>query len=186
MSFEEYVCRQRALKKGEDSCLEEQLQKLKKKKKSKKVKGETGSKTELWWFCLRPVLYSLFHVTLGTTCIKLPSQALWISDSRRMAMGRGVRVFHAPGQSPYSVLVEQRGVDQLLLLESQVKLNILTKQGCLFQETRNEKSFFSGHPHSVTCWGWTFEENLCKAVWCVWDPWQPTLECRRGEILLNI
>ena len=36
-------------------------------------------------------------------------------------MGRGVRVFHAPGQSPYSVLVEQRGVDQLLLLESQVK-----------------------------------------------------------------
>ena len=25
-------------------------------------------------------------------------------------MGRGVRVFHAPGQSPYSVLVEQRGV----------------------------------------------------------------------------
>lgn len=35
-------------------------------------------------------------------------------------MGRGVRVFHAPGQSPYSVLVEQRGVDQLILLESQV------------------------------------------------------------------
>ena len=32
-----------------------------------------------------------------------------------------VRVFHAPGQSPYSVLVEQRGVDQLLLLESQVQ-----------------------------------------------------------------
>merc|ERR1712029_1192031 len=47
VSFEEYVCRQRALKKGEDSCLEEQLQKLKKKKKSKKAKGETGSKTEL-------------------------------------------------------------------------------------------------------------------------------------------
>merc|ERR1712212_670063 len=47
ISFEDYVCRQRALKKGEDSCLEEQLQKLKKKKKSKKVKGETGSKTEL-------------------------------------------------------------------------------------------------------------------------------------------
>merc|ERR1712126_46831 len=45
-SFEEYVCRQKALKKGEDSCLEEQLQKLKKKKKSKKEKGETGSKTE--------------------------------------------------------------------------------------------------------------------------------------------
>jgi len=47
VSFEEYVCRQRALKKGEDSCLVEQLQKLKKKKKSKKVKGETGTKTEL-------------------------------------------------------------------------------------------------------------------------------------------
>ena len=38
----------------------------------------------------------------------------------RMAMGRGVRVFHAPGQSPYSVLVEQRGVEELILLESQV------------------------------------------------------------------
>ena len=48
VSFEEYVCRQKALKKGEDSCLAEQLQKLKKKKKSKKEKGETGSKTELW------------------------------------------------------------------------------------------------------------------------------------------
>ena len=35
-------------------------------------------------------------------------------------MGRGVRVFHAPGQSPYSVLVEQRGVEELILLESQV------------------------------------------------------------------
>ena len=31
-----------------------------------------------------------------------------------------VQVFHAPGQSPYSVLVEQRGVEELLLLESQV------------------------------------------------------------------
>ena len=30
------------------------------------------------------------------------------------------QVFHAPGQSPYSVLVEQRGVEELLLLESQV------------------------------------------------------------------
>merc|ERR1711936_1414089 len=40
VSFEEYVCRQKALKKGEDSCLAEQLQKLKKKKKSKKEKGE--------------------------------------------------------------------------------------------------------------------------------------------------
>jgi len=39
-------------------------------------------------------------------------------------MGRGVRVFHAPGQSPYSVLVEQRGVDQLLLLESQAILTL--------------------------------------------------------------
>ena len=47
VSFEEYVCRERALKKGEDSCLGEKLQKLKKKNKSKKEKGETGSKTEL-------------------------------------------------------------------------------------------------------------------------------------------
>ena len=60
VSFEEYVCRERALKKGEDSCLGEKLQKLKKKKKSKKEKGETGSKTELWWFCLKAVLYSPF------------------------------------------------------------------------------------------------------------------------------
>ena len=61
-------------------------------------------------------------------------------------MGRGVRVFHAPGQSPYSVLVEQRGVDQLLLLESQVKLTNLAKQGCLFppnlQEQANEQLLF--------------------------------------------
>jgi len=39
-------------------------------------------------------------------------------------MGRGVRVFHAPGQSPYSVLVEQRGVDQLILLESQAIITL--------------------------------------------------------------
>ena len=64
VSFEEYVCRQKALKKGEDSCLAEQLQKLKKKKKSKKEKGETGSKTELWltWSFV-PVLYSYFLLT---------------------------------------------------------------------------------------------------------------------------
>jgi hypothetical protein len=27
-----------------------------------------------------------------------------------MAMGRGVRVFHSPGSTPYTVLIEQRGV----------------------------------------------------------------------------
>ena len=65
VSFEEYVCRERALKKGEDSCLGEKLQKLKKKKKSKKEKGETGSKTELWWLCLKDLFCTLhFHVTL--------------------------------------------------------------------------------------------------------------------------
>ena len=53
-------------------------------------------------------------------------------------MGRGVRVFHAPGQSPYSVLVEQRGVDQLLLLESQVKLINLAKMGCLVLQLRTK------------------------------------------------
>merc|ERR1719225_1650368 len=46
-TFREYVCRKKALGKGEDSCLADKLQKLKKKKKSKKEKGETGSKTEL-------------------------------------------------------------------------------------------------------------------------------------------
>ena len=141
-------------------------------------------------------LLALFHITLKTACIKLPSQALWISDSLRMAMGRGVRVFHAPGQSPYSVLVEQRGVDQLLLLESQVKyvcLNrILKKQGCLFfsllqfTRTRIWDCFISGHSHPFSCWGWAFEEDLCKAVWCLWDPWQPALECRRGEIVVFV
>ena len=35
------------------------------------------------------------------------------------------QVFHAPGQSPYSVLVEQRGVEELLLLESQVYWTLL-------------------------------------------------------------
>ena len=44
-TFQEYVCRKKALKKGEDSCLAE---KVKKKKKSKeKTKGETGNKQEL-------------------------------------------------------------------------------------------------------------------------------------------
>ena len=43
-SFEEYVCRKKALRKGDDTCLTE---KVKKKKKSKKVKGETGNKDEL-------------------------------------------------------------------------------------------------------------------------------------------
>ena len=90
----------------------------KRRKSPKKQKGRLEAKQNCDDFDYWPVLYSLFS---PNTCIKLPSQALWISDSRRMAMGRGVRVFHAPGQSPYSVLVEQRGVDQLLLLESQVK-----------------------------------------------------------------
>lgn len=43
MSFEDYVCRKKALRKGEDSCLGEKL----KKKAKKKLKGETGPKTEL-------------------------------------------------------------------------------------------------------------------------------------------
>ena len=64
VSFEEYVCRERALKKGEDSCLGEKLQKLKKKKKSKKEKGETGSKTELWLIVQDPFCTLLFHITL--------------------------------------------------------------------------------------------------------------------------
>jgi len=45
VSFEDYVCRGKALKKGEDSCLGETLQKLKKKKtkkKDNKLKGDTG------------------------------------------------------------------------------------------------------------------------------------------------
>ena len=36
-----------------------------------------------------------------------------------MAMGRGIRVYHTPGQNPYSILLEQRGQEQSLLLESQ-------------------------------------------------------------------
>ena len=91
VSFEEYVCRQKALKKGEDSCLAEQLQKLKKKKKSKKEKGETGSKTELWlaWYFV-PVLYSYFlHPnTTGPTWFNKCCEFQRV----RMAMGRGVRM----------------------------------------------------------------------------------------------
>ena len=41
-----------------------------------------------------------------------------------MALGRGIRVFHSPGQTPYSVLVEQRGEEQYLLLQSQAILAI--------------------------------------------------------------
>merc|ERR1711915_672380 len=41
-SFEEYICRKKALKKGDTKCLTEKV-----KKKSKKTKGETGSKDEL-------------------------------------------------------------------------------------------------------------------------------------------
>jgi len=42
--FEDYVCRERALKKGDSKCLGEKLS-MKKKKKNRK--GETGDKTEL-------------------------------------------------------------------------------------------------------------------------------------------
>ena len=39
-------------------------------------------------------------------------------------MGRGIRVFHNPNQTPYSVLIEQRGVDHYILLESQAILTL--------------------------------------------------------------
>jgi len=41
-----------------------------------------------------------------------------------MAMGRGVRVFHTPGVSPYSVLIDYRGINQSLLLESQAIMSL--------------------------------------------------------------
>merc|ERR1719330_2234493 len=41
-SFEDYVCRKKALKKGDTKCLTEKV-----KKKNKKLKGETGDKDEL-------------------------------------------------------------------------------------------------------------------------------------------
>lgn len=41
-----------------------------------------------------------------------------------MAMGRCVRVFHSPGSTPYTVLIEQRGFQESLLLESQAILSI--------------------------------------------------------------
>ena len=47
VSFEDYVCRKKALKKGEDKCLGDSLQKLKKKTKKSKQKGETGTNEEL-------------------------------------------------------------------------------------------------------------------------------------------
>ena len=46
-TFQEYVCRKKALKKGEDSCLTETVTKKKKKKSKEKSKGETGTKDEL-------------------------------------------------------------------------------------------------------------------------------------------
>lgn len=46
-TFENYVCRQRALKRGDTSCLGEKVKKKKKKKKQAKAKGETGDKDEL-------------------------------------------------------------------------------------------------------------------------------------------
>ena len=45
-TFQEYVCRKKALKKGEDDCLAEKVSK-KKKKSKEKTKGETGRKDEL-------------------------------------------------------------------------------------------------------------------------------------------
>ena len=109
----------------------------------------------------------------------------------RMAMGRGVRmdistfccwwesnhvdsqvrVFHAPGQSPYSVLVEQRGVDQLLLLESQVP------SPC---DKCSPSNWISGHSHPLSCRSWATEENVCQAMWRLWHPGKLALECRRG------
>ena len=41
-----------------------------------------------------------------------------------MALGRGIRVYHSPGQQPYTVLLEQRGQESALLLESQAILSI--------------------------------------------------------------
>ena len=46
-----------------------------------------------------------------------------------MAMGRNIRVFHNPNVQPYSVLIEQRGMDSFLLLESQAILNIGLEEG---------------------------------------------------------
>ena len=46
-----------------------------------------------------------------------------------MAMGRNIRVFHNPNVQPYSVLIEQRGMDTFLLLESQAILNIGLEEG---------------------------------------------------------
>ena len=45
-TFQDYVCRKKALRKGEDSCLADNVQKKKKKSKTK-AKGETGRKEEL-------------------------------------------------------------------------------------------------------------------------------------------
>ena len=82
-----------------------------------------------------------------------------------------MRVFHAPGQSPYSVLVEQRGVDQLLLLESQVPLPC---------DKCSPSTWISGHSHPLSCWSWATEENVCQAMWRLWHPGKLALECRRG------
>ena len=41
-----------------------------------------------------------------------------------MALGRGIRVYHSPNQNPYTVLIEQRGQEQCLLLESQAIVTI--------------------------------------------------------------
>ena len=44
-----------------------------------------------------------------------------------MAIGRGIRVYHSPNQNPYTVLIEQRGQEQCLLLESQAIVSISEK-----------------------------------------------------------
>ena len=46
-----------------------------------------------------------------------------------MALGRNIRVFHNPNVQPYSVLIEQRGVDSFLLLESQAILQLGQEEG---------------------------------------------------------
>ena len=46
-----------------------------------------------------------------------------------MAMGRNIRVWHKPDVQPYSVLIEQRGIETFLLLQSQAILDISAEEG---------------------------------------------------------
>ena len=46
-----------------------------------------------------------------------------------MAMGRNIRAWHKPEMQPYSVLIEQRGVETFLLLQSQAILDISAEEG---------------------------------------------------------